>query len=1595
MRHHPPRGRRESHLLTIIGLLVVLLTTCFNSDAAGEDILDDLAFFAGLSDRTSGTRGNEEAIDHITQSFESAGLENVGSHRFLAPVPEVLSASLEVRGETLEIFPWGPNVVYLPMTPKEGLRGPMVYVGDGSLDRFDGKTVQGSIVLMDMESLDNWMNAALLGARALVFLGSHRSVSGEFKQKDIPTPVAFPRFWVTPESGAKLRSMAGEIPPEAVVKCRTRWQNKVLQNIYGFLPGKNPELKNQLVVLDAFYDSSSHVVGLSPGADEAISISMLLHLARQFARDPPDRSILFLATGGNAQSLAGTRHFVHVLTARKKLLRKERKDLEEKKKSVDRDLELLQQEANPLQVTDAPDRSRVMELLVRGAKDRADLFTREAQYQRMSKSQEFSEPVQDARPYRLISWAAKPEDLSPQQQEIALRILREAVPDLREQQKELKRRIQALKSSNHLRNRVDEYNPVLFLSLHLSSHSPSMGLVEMGESYPIRENVKRMLRSPRLMSLFYRIASEVSRETGTEGIIRETSGSSASGEILSVAHHSTHLCCDVGVIAGLTSLSLMSLDDNRCRWSTPHDTLEHVDSANVKRMALVLPPLLQKLFSHESLPHAPEGGIRGLAGLEGRANFIRQGELFPDQPASGTIISVFQKDSIFRTMVNQDGTFFMPGLANNRVALEKLIIEPYGLDPETGRISRTADKKQTGKINYRVKVKTDLASVSLVMFHCRQTDVLPVFNPGNLGYLTKVELLDAATETTPLKHWYSRVDGRNTNAVSIFLEKGTRFKLIMSESLLAKELFFLNSSIENPTGGGFLIADPQIPPLAPYHAANDLRLLVAGRLKNLVDHGIINRHLESLYESASGDLVQARESLNAKEYGKFRRLAGSALAKLNGVYDEIERNQRDVLAGVMFFIALFVPFAHCMERFLFAFRGIYQQITAFLLILLMTIFTIRALHPAFQLTYSPMVVIIAFFIVGLSLLVSWIIFIHFEEQMARMESRAAHLKTPEASKWQSFGAGLSIGVSNLNRRKLRTGLTCLTLIILTFTVMSFTNVKSLHKTTRTMIAEETPYEGVLLRHQYRLPLTLLPLEDMRSRFGKDASVWPRGWVEPGMHGDRTLANIYSVNGSSPVEGILGLGADPPAYFRKMVEYGHWFGPVEDNSIILPLAMAGALNLDPQRDLNATVRLMGESYRVVGFIDGAALQSSRDLDQETILPAYPEVGHTEELTEAEVEAVQSGEVILPQTSRFRYANGNLTVIIPFERALQCGGNLMSISIIPAQRSWRPLDAADELSTWLGFPLFVGENGTWFHSASTTMRYQGVTNLLVPILIVIFITLNTMIGHVHERQREIGTYTSVGLAPTHVGFLFIVEALSLAVISTVIGYILAQLSAKYLGNTALFSQLTFNYSSLASVACMFLVFSVVFLAALYPARMAAVMAMPDVERSWTLPEPRGEGIYMTLPFLFKHEEEKGIMGFLNAYYVSHEDAAQESFIADDTVMNIESPEMHSEQVPGPLCLLIRANVWLEPFDFGIKQRIQLHCCPSRDDPGYLEIAIQMIRISGERSAWVRANRNFIKGLRKQLLLWRFLNTEAKIHYSSLVPLEYAGRAGGALS
>ncbi|MBZ4658702.1 MAG: FtsX-like permease family protein [Desulfacinum sp.] len=1583
----------------LIPALLILLATLSGTwrgwnEAGAATVRDHLLALTRFSDRSTGSPGCDAAARYIAEQFQRFGLKDVGTQLYFQPVPVPDRAVLQVGSRTYEIFSWGPNMAMLPRTPEGGLRGPLVYVANGDLPHLDDVPLEGALVLMDQNSAENWWIAASLSAKAVIFLGGPDDTRQHFQDKNIPTPLAFPRFYAPAQTAEHLKALA-KARPEGVLRAQAHWENRVAQNVYGLIPGRSEDLSQELVVIEASFDASTHVVGLAPGADQAVSAAMLLKLAEDLAARPPERSVLLLATSGYGQGLAGSRHFTWIARGRKKDIREEHRIIRDRRKDLKA---LLSSFRHPVPWnTGDPQRDRlVWREVVERAKDEADRLTRLIQYRNAAgKAEDASVTDIDAmaakaRRCRRLSWQDEPTKLDPEQQRLALELLAGARRLLEEQERELDRRWRVIRSWRTLRNLLDDHETILHLSLNLSSQSLPISLSEWGGTFPLREQVRRVVRSLRLAEIMEEAAREAANASGTPQIYKKTDrygAGLASGAVENPGLHC--LACDIGALSDCSAVTLTTLHNRRLAWGTPNDTEERIHWENLDILQKFLPPFLNRVLSHPDLQASCRTGIQGLAAIKGKTLFIRQGELFPDQPAPGTIVCAIQGDTVFRAMSFRDGTFFLPGVANNRVAFQKVILEPYGIDPATGRIAWTADKVQTGKDNYRLKIKGQVGSTTLIMFHCDQTDVIGVFDPQQLSHLTKVTLLDGVTGARPLKYWYSRVDGRDTFGISLFLEKGTRFKLILADTLLRKEFLLINANPRNPLGQGYLIGSPPILSRTFSRVAHDLRTLVAHRLDNLDRRGISNKYLEDLYREADRDLKAADEAAGANRYARMWEKTVSAWAKLDVVYAEIENTQRDILGGVMFFVALFVPFAYCLERYLFCFRNIYKQITAFFVILLATIFTIKALHPAFQLTYSPMVVIIAFFIVGLSVLVSWIIFVRFEREMEAVQKGPEGLAAGRegVNKWQAFGAGFAIGASNLHRRRLRTALTCVTLIILTFTVMSFTNVKSLTKTTLSRIADSAPYSGVLIHHTIWRTLTSLTLSDMKGRYAHEARIWPRAWIDPPHPAQRSVAAVSGDLREAAVEGVLGVGVQAPRSFREIVVQGRWFQAEDEKAVLLPLNLAEELGLGAAPDGAATVKIWEQSYRVVGFFDPKRLETYRDLDGHRVQPAYLEIAPDEEISEVEVEAVESGEEILPMTQRFRFARADSLVLMPFETCRALGGSLRAISLVTESPD-TARGIAEDLSRWFSYPLFVGAQQTWYHTAAKAIRYQGVANLLVPILIVVFICLNTMIGHVHERKTEIGVYTSVGLAPTHVGFLFIVEALSLAVLSTVIGYILAQITAKRVGTWPMFAELTFNYSSLASVACMVLVFSVVLLASLYPARMAAEMAMPDVTRSWTLPEARGDLLELRLPFLLKPEEELGIIRFLEAFIRDHQDVAHGAFIVDEASLVPDDTIARPARMPYPVCLTLRANVWLAPFDFGIKQRLQLHCCPSEENPGYMEVAVQMIRLSGERSAWERANKNFIRVLRKQMLLWRLLDDEAKRRYSQADPDSDAG-------
>jgi hypothetical protein len=779
-----------------------------------------------------------------------------------------------------------------------------------------------------------------------------------------------------------------------------------------------------------------------------------------------------------------------------------------------------------------------------------------------------------------------------------------------------------------------------------------------------------------------------------------------------------------------------------------------------------------------------------------------------------------------------------------------------------------------------------------------------------------------------------------------------------------------------------------------YQVARDMWTLLTPRITNLEKRGIFNERIRNLQMAGQEALSRAETALQNKQYGQFFEATARSWALSSRVYDDVETTQKDVLYCVLFYIALFVPFAFCLERLLFSYSNIYKRIIAFSGILILLIILIYNIHPAFRLAYSPMIVILAFFIMGLSLIVTLIIFFRFEEEMTRLQTHAQLVQSGELGRWKAFVAAFLLGVSNLRRRRLRTALTCATLIILTFTIMSFTSAKSMRRHARVLYDSKTPYQGFLLKNVNWRSLPPEAFGRIANSFGGQAVAVPRVWLEDE---DRTRTTRIPVHFEGHVfeaQGMVGLSADESQVsgLDDILVAGRWLLPDERQAVLLPERMAEQLKIDFSRAQNHSVSVWGMPFQVVGIFSGKRLQESVDLDGEPLTPVTFPREMSSELSEVEEEAMESGDDVREFQSRYQHVAGDLTLIVPYRFLLAAGGHLKAVAIRPESRK-SIQTAAQTLNDRFGLSLFSGEpDGTYLYNASDTMSYSGVPNIIIPLIISIFIVLNTMIGSVYERKREIGIYTSVGLAPSHVSFLFIAEAMAFAVLSVVFGYLLAQTTAKLFAETSLWSGITVNYSSMSGVAAMILVIVVVLISVIYPSKVAGQIAMPDINRSWTLPPAKGNELELTLPFLMTYREHRSIGGFLYEYFEGHQEISHGMFSTN----NIEFGSV-CETPPGltkdrhdcaedacecDQCLQIKARVWLAPFDFGIMQRVALEFRPAETESGFLEIHVRLNRASGEANAWHRINKAFLHDIRKQLLIWRSFDDETKLQYEQLL-------------
>lgn len=290
--------------IVLIGYLTCVLLAKPESYFDALDIEEVKGYTKVLSafgSRFTGYIGYYNAISYINSTLRLLNL-NPQFLEFTATVPFDYGATIRVANYSLKIYHLYPNLVALGAATN--VSGQLVYVGKGSFDELEGIDLRGKIAVIEFDS--DWAAVAAKGPAAIVFLGPVPDRVSALKKISL-APLDIPRVYVRSEDAEVVRKAAKE-GFQAIIEGRYEWRRVSAYNILVEIPGTSEPEK--VVILAAHIDSGSIVPALAPGAEEAVNVAVLLHLARLFKEHPPRYTVWLLFLSGHWQGLAGAREFV-------------------------------------------------------------------------------------------------------------------------------------------------------------------------------------------------------------------------------------------------------------------------------------------------------------------------------------------------------------------------------------------------------------------------------------------------------------------------------------------------------------------------------------------------------------------------------------------------------------------------------------------------------------------------------------------------------------------------------------------------------------------------------------------------------------------------------------------------------------------------------------------------------------------------------------------------------------------------------------------------------------------------------------------------------------------------------------------------------------------------------------------------------------------------------------------------------------------------------------------------------------------------------------------------------------------------------------
>ncbi|MGC9086239.1 MAG: FtsX-like permease family protein [Thermoproteota archaeon] len=1517
-----------------------------------SNIIASVNYLSKLS-RLTGTKGAEKAASYIAKKLKEY-TPQVYLLNYSVPVPIDYGTNISITTTTssstnsnriFRIYPLAPNLIMSSSTL--GITGKIVYVGRGNLSDLNGKPINGSIVVMDFNSGYNWLWAFALGAKAVIFIEPESTTRTECEMKSLNIPVYLPRYYITQEEARDFLQVISNSTSsvEGTIKSHQTLEEGKGINIVAVIDGEN---KSSVIGVVTFYDGYSVVPSFSYDVDAATNPALLLELARYYSIHRPKNTLMFIAVSGHFQTLKGIRELMDQLLF--------------SSSSSDSNLEILKSYANNL--------SFLFGLHV------------------SSNSPAFSFTFGNS---------------------FSQNIFAPTAPE-----------IYALKlTSSTFVYTLGSFVNSSRLNEQFSDGIPSFpnGLGDKSFSYLLNKVAKDFKVTDRLPP--YLVVNSIApgyEQAGFPNSLSFVALQDYEADVLSSCY-----------LPGVTLRTISSY----LNWNLPTGN-QMINSKNIRPQAEAALAFLHLIADTDIIRDVqirkplfvrkgPTGGIGYPLIRVTVVKWNPANETYIRVPKALVVLFTPMMHSLpYIEFSNENATAEfkgIPPLWGHFVGL--FFVEAYKVNYTTGKVIYAPDYGVRGG-GAGGSFMQSFQPLEAVTDH-----YAPVFEASTLvcfGYIDpefhtsnvqKVEFYDLETMEAITAHsdpanyvslmtmWPNSkfLPNLPLSVIPFFVPPYTRVVLVFKNPRLA-------GLLDNSGTGYYLRPGEQINVFAPLEVTKSLILFISHRLNTLNKFGVFsfNKVLEDRQDKINMEFRNYSELLSKYDYAlAYYNLinlwveAYENLGPSNNMFYDVAYSSVFIASFSLFSVFLIgssLPESFSLQKRLFSIVVLYLVLTI--------IFAV--LHPAYWIVSNPLLLLIS--LSSIILLIPVLIMLYsrliHELEVYGREVKGVHESTID--RVSALMLSLGYGIHNVKKHKLRASLMLVSIISGAFSIVALTSSYSytaiFYSPTQQSI--NATYVGLYIRSPNWLTSVTSPPELPTGLISAvlhsfpESSLYPRVMLLPYKNtyssetkGLLTASTIFvngklvTVSSDKGIKMVLGLATREPLLGKwntsKYLVDGRWFSSDSALECIVTQDLATSFNLK----VNDTISFLTlPTLKIVGIINSTKIYKDevKDFDGKDYItpPDYYSASFLDPSSLAQkqqsylkrmyVDHLNSSFLLVPWKTLYSYGGSVTSIFIDLY-----GWNFSELKTLALSMTF---DTGQEI-----FACYHNELLRFYRGEAKVS--EGIYFVIVPLIIIMLVIISNSLGLITEREREVNTISTLGVAPSQVTFIVLGEIIVYTVLGSFSGFILSLIFSRFFSSFfGLYANFTGSYALIGITISILLVL----ISSTFTLYRGISKVAPSLETKWKLSRPRGDQWVVSYPIEVKREEIFGFMSFIDEYLKVNEGDVL-------GIYNLKDSWFESTTEDGIELFKQVVMMNLLPPELSISQKLEIIYSWDASRKMYT-VTLIASRLSGSHADWSRRAALLFYSLRSQTLLWTGLREEDKRKYleSKIIFKKQSDSVGG---